>query len=143
MMVGAFAALSVPSMKKKALAQQGTAAERRPGTTLQAREAELKAHLSDLRAAIQAFHGHYGVYPACLQDLVATVPPVYGYDERGNVAGISPDTGPPPCLFSDRRLPADPITGEADWHYETSDHVGAVHSSAPGTDSTGVLYTDL
>ena len=93
----------------------------------------LKQHLAQMRAAIAQHKTDTGTYPRTLQDLV------------------------PRYL---RTIPADPVANSAEWRVTTEETVQPssdfqtstatvtpsvvidVHSSAPGSDRKGVLYSN-
>ena len=97
------------------------------------REAVLKQHLGEMRAAIARHKADTGTYPRTLDDLV------------------------PQYL---RGIPSDPVAKSADWRVTTEETVQPssdfqtstatatpsvvidVHSSAPGSDRKGVLYSN-
>jgi general secretion pathway protein G len=97
------------------------------------RAAALKDNLSVMRKAIDEFHLHEGRYPRSLQELV----PKYI-----------------------RRIPVDPVTGEAAWRLtteqtvqpssdfstaapaKTETYIVDVHSSADGKDANGKPFAD-
>lgn len=97
------------------------------------RDAVLKQHLAEMRAALARYKADHGRYPHRLEDLV----PAYL-----------------------RRIPPDPITHEANWRLTTEETVQPssdfqsatapapqsvvidVHSAAPGADRDGVLYSN-
>ena len=102
------------------------------------REAEAaavtKAHLVQMRAAIAKYKTETGQYPRALEELVPNYIP---------------------------RIPTDPLTNAADWRVTTEETVQPsadfqtttseappapviidVHSSAPGTDRSGVPYAN-
>ena len=142
-LLGVFAALSVPRLHAaKARGEAEASPSLNPHATQKAKEAELKAHLAELRSAIQAFHGQYGLYPSELQDLVGGRPPSHGYDGQGKLVQVDSASGPPRTPLPSGGVPADPMTGAADWSYGTFHEIGAVHSAAEGSDADGVPYTE-
>ena len=140
-LLGVYAALSVPRLRSARAA--GTTPSANPHVTQRAKEAELKANLAEVRAAIEAFHGQYGVYPSELEDLVAGSTPTHGYDDQGNLAQIDPKAGPPKHPLPEGSLPVDPTTGTADWAYDTFHDIGAVHSTSESAGTDGVPYSEL
>lgn len=97
------------------------------------REALLRQHLAQMRAAIARHKSETGRYPATLQDLVPRYLP---------------------------SIPNDPVAQSNDWRFTTEETVQPsadfqtatvavspsviidVHSSAPGADRNGVLYSN-
>ena len=93
------------------------------------REAQLQEDLQSLRDALQRFHSDTEVYPQTLADLTMDSAPDYVSKERPFVA---------PYLH---RVPVDPITGAANWSYDSA--TGELKSSAQGTTLEGVAYGEL
>ena len=103
-------------------------------TPVRAREAVLKTNLRTIREVIDQFHADKGGYPAALEDLV----------EKGYL----------------RKVPVDPITGEANWvliYEEVSDEevppeteesegggpgIIDVQSASEGTSLDGTAYAE-
>jgi type II secretion system protein G len=118
------------------------------GASRQAREAVMKANLQRLRSAIAQFQADAGVYPASLDDLVATTPPTTG----AGGATIPPGSYKGPYLntrsgISGHGLPQNPFIEPTDtnvsdhWTYETAD--GTVISAVTGSTLDGVPFSDL
>lgn len=98
------------------------------GAGRKAKEAKLRSELHTLRTAIEQFHADTGVYPQQLSDLTLSSAPSY----------VTAGTWQGPYA---REIPKDPITGAADWNYNSSD--GTVRSSASGTTLDGTPYSQL
>lgn len=108
----------------------------------ESKESALKADLHQLRMAIELFHAHTGAYPATLDDLVTTTPPVAGVDELGQPRVITPSDYRGPYVDPYEGVPHDPITGAPDWAYSTTPPtVGEVRSSANGSTVDGIPYS--
>jgi hypothetical protein len=114
----------------------------------QAKESTLKAYLQRCRSGISHFQADTGVYPARLEDIVATVAPTVGGDgaplevgayqgpyltARGGIGGIG--------------IPANPFADEGDtdithhWTYTPED--GSISSAIEGKTLDGIDFTAL
>ncbi|MHB9026604.1 MAG: type II secretion system protein [Armatimonadota bacterium] len=118
-----------------------------------AREATLKANLSELRGAIARFEGDVGIYPGLLQDLVAPsgadlsshIPD----DAQKNYKGpYLSDTGGIP-ISGFMGLPVNPFVPASDadethhWTYSSPNGEVSCPATVEGTSLDGVPYTDL
>ncbi|MFQ6097577.1 MAG: type II secretion system protein [Armatimonadota bacterium] len=118
------------------------------GAGRQAKESSLRAHLQELRNAINLFQSHTGLYPAVLGDIMnpATSPPATGVDVTGTSQPISAaDYKGPYLTTASMALPNNPITGGngvgSDWVYSTTaPTVGEIHA-ASGTALDGTDYS--
>lgn len=97
------------------------------------REATLKQNLADMRRAISAYRREHGRHPAALQDLV----PKYLPSITTDPVAQSPDW---------RVTTEEAIQPSSDFQTTTAAApvpvIVDVHSSAPGTDLTGVPYAN-
>lgn len=130
------------------------------GAGRKAREATLRANLSQLRRAIQQFESDTGLYPAALIDLtkVKANAPTTGIDEADSSQAIPSGTYAGPYLNSQggigvTGIPVNPFKSPQDadyleesahWNYGT-DGPGSVHPAIPITGSTvdGIPYSAL
>ena len=114
-------------------AAYGTLTIRREKIAHFQRAAALKDNLATMRRAIEDFHADQGRYPRSLEELV----PKYI-----------------------RRIPRDPVTGDAEWRFtteqavqpsndfstaapaKTDTYIIDVHSSASGKDANGIPFAD-
>lgn len=114
----------------------------------EAKEANLRSTLQELRNAIAIFHSHTGGYPAQLEDLMAprTAPPANGITETGASIGLNINDYQGPYLCPDKPVvPINVVTSGnvvgTDWLYTTTPpDVGDVHAAA-GTATDGSDYS--
>ncbi|MFQ5808549.1 MAG: type II secretion system protein [Armatimonadota bacterium] len=118
------------------------------GAGREAKEANLRSTLQQLRSSIALFRSHTGAYPARLSDLQAPpgVPPATGLDDAGAPVILNSADYQGPYMAPNRpTIPFNVITGGnmegTDWIYTTSPpRVGAVHA-APGPAADGSDYS--
>jgi hypothetical protein len=120
------------------------------GAARQAKESTLRANLLRLRSAVAAFQADTGVYPARLEDVVATTAPATGITGTGIAAPIPGGSYKGPYLtviggIAGKGLPKNPFVADADttvshhWTYAS----GNVTSAITGATLDGVSYTAL
>ncbi len=105
----------------------------------QAKEAQLRGNLKQLRDGIERFEATTAAWPPSLEDLMATngADISSDFDGRGGSVDRSAYDGPY-LVTGDGGLPKDPFTENADWTYDNTN--GSVHSSSTLVSINGVPY---
>lgn len=106
----------------------------------QAKEAQLRGNLKQLRDAIERFEATTAAWPPALSDLMAADGDAISanFDGRGGYVDRLAFDGPY-LLTGDGQLPQDPFTGAADWDYDNS--TGDVHSTSTLVGMDGEAYS--
>jgi len=100
----------------------------------------MRADLKQLRDAIERFEANTAAWPPALTDLMAADGSAISADADGR--GMSVDRAGydgPYLRTGDGNLPKDPLTGAADWAYNSS--TGEVHSGSTLTALDGSAYS--
>lgn len=106
---------------------------------LRGKEAALRGNLKELRYAVTRFQTDTGYYPAQLPDLIATAAPASGLDGDGTACALSVSAWRGPYMAGP--IASDLVTGTQFTYSIVAPSVGNVTSTAPGTGSNGIPYS--
>ncbi|HLK15779.1 MAG TPA: prepilin-type N-terminal cleavage/methylation domain-containing protein [Fimbriimonadaceae bacterium] len=107
-------------------------------SSARSKEASLHSDLKLVRDAIERFHSDTSVFPPSLDALSSTIAPSTGLDATGASVGINAPDFHGPYVAS---VPLDPVSASGLNYSVTAGSVGAVSSSASGTDSSGIPFS--
>ncbi len=106
----------------------------------QAKEAQLRGNLKQLRDSVERFEASTAAWPPSLDDVMAADGSAITADFDGRGGSVDRMAYDGPYLTTGNgSLPPDPFTGAADWTYDNS--TGAVHSASTLASIKGVAYS--
>jgi general secretion pathway protein G len=105
-----------------------------------AKEAQLRGNLKQLRDAIERFEATIAAWPPALADVMAASGDDISADLDGSGGWVDRNSYDGPYLVTgDGQLPKDPFTSAADWNYNNA--TGELHSSSDLSARDGTPYS--
>jgi type II secretory pathway pseudopilin PulG len=106
----------------------------------QAREAQLRGNLKQLRDGVERFEATTAAWPPSITDVMAANGAAISADFDGRGGSVDRSAYDGPFLVTgDGSVPKDPFTEAPDWTYDNS--TGDIHSASTLTSLTGTAYS--